>query len=37
VNRVTTMGEVTASLAHEVNQPIAALTDPNTCIRWAYA
>src|SRR5712692_300418 len=24
VNRVTTMGELTASLAHEVNQPIAA-------------
>ena len=24
VNRVTTMGELTATLAHEVNQPIAA-------------
>jgi len=24
VNRVTTMGELTASLAHEVNQPITA-------------
>src|SRR5438093_11377121 len=24
INRVTTMGELTASLAHEVNQPIAA-------------
>src|SRR3984957_5423105 len=35
VSRVTTMGEVTASLAHEVNQPIAAaVTDANTCIRW---
>jgi len=35
VNRVTTMGELTASLAHEVNQPIAAaLTNANTCIRW---
>jgi C4-dicarboxylate-specific signal transduction histidine kinase len=35
VNRVTTMGELTASLAHEVNQPIAAaLTDANTCLRW---
>src|SRR3989454_7105963 len=34
-NRVTTMGEVTASLAHEVNQPIAAaVTDANTCLRW---
>jgi C4-dicarboxylate-specific signal transduction histidine kinase len=26
---------VTASLAHEVNQPIAAaVTDANTCLRW---
>jgi C4-dicarboxylate-specific signal transduction histidine kinase len=29
------MGEFTASLAHEVNQPIAAaVTDANTCLRW---
>ena len=35
VNRVTTLGELTASLAHEVNQPIAAaLTNANTCLRW---
>jgi PAS domain S-box-containing protein len=35
INRVTTMGELTASLAHEVNQPIAAAaTDANTCLRW---
>ena len=35
VSRVTTMGEMTASLAHEVNQPIAAaVTDANTCVRW---
>ena len=35
VNRVTTMGELTASLAHEVNQPIAAaVTSANSCIRW---
>src|SRR5438094_3877935 len=34
-NRGTTMGELTASLAHEVNQPIAAaVTDANTCLRW---
>ncbi len=34
-SRVTTMGELTASLAHEVNQPIAAaVTDANTCLRW---
>ena len=35
VSRVTTMGELTASLAHEVNQPItAAITNANTCARW---
>ena len=35
VSRVTTMGELTASLAHEVNQPItAASTNANTCLRW---
>jgi PAS domain S-box-containing protein len=35
VSRVTTMGELTASLAHEVNQPIAAaLTNAKTCVRW---
>ncbi|HSY66560.1 MAG TPA: PAS domain S-box protein, partial [Terriglobales bacterium] len=35
VNRVTTMGELTASLAHEIKQPIAAaITDANTCVRW---
>jgi PAS domain S-box-containing protein len=35
INRVTTMGELTASVAHEVNQPIAAaVTDANTCMRW---
>jgi len=35
VNRVTTMGELTASLAHEVNQPItAAVTNAYACLRW---
>jgi PAS domain S-box-containing protein len=35
VSRVTTMGELTVSLAHEVNQPIAAaLTNANTCMIW---
>ncbi|MGB8887662.1 MAG: PAS domain-containing protein [Candidatus Korobacteraceae bacterium] len=35
INRVNMMGELTASLAHEVNQPIAAAaTDANTCLRW---
>ena len=34
-NRTSSMGELTASLAHEVNQPIAAaVTDANTCLRW---
>jgi C4-dicarboxylate-specific signal transduction histidine kinase len=38
INRVTTMGELTASLAHEVNQPIAAaVTNANTCLRWLAA
>ena len=35
VTRVTTLGEITASIAHEVNQPLAAaITDSNTCLRW---
>jgi C4-dicarboxylate-specific signal transduction histidine kinase len=35
VSRVTTLGELSASLAHEVNQPIAAAsTNANTCLRW---
>jgi PAS domain S-box-containing protein len=35
VNRLTTMGELTASLAHELNQPIAAaITNANACLRW---
>nr|WP_035547966.1 ATP-binding sensor histidine kinase [Burkholderia sp. 9120] len=35
VNRVTTMGELTVSLAHEINQPItAAITYANACLRW---
>jgi signal transduction histidine kinase/ligand-binding sensor domain-containing protein len=34
-NRVSSMGELTASLAHEVKQPLAAaITDANTCLRW---
>jgi signal transduction histidine kinase len=33
VNRVTTLGELTASLAHEVNQPIgAAVTNAESCL-----
>src|SRR5579863_5809527 len=35
MNRVTTMGELTASLAHEIKQPItAAVIDARTCLRW---
>src|SRR6266849_6671636 len=35
VNRVTTMGELTASLAHEVNQPIAAaVSNAHACLNW---
>ena len=38
VSRVTAMGELTGSLAHEVNQPIAAtVTSANSCIRWLEA
>jgi C4-dicarboxylate-specific signal transduction histidine kinase len=34
-NRVSSMGELTASLAHEIKQPIAAaITNSNTCLRW---
>jgi PAS domain S-box-containing protein len=33
-NRVTTMGELCASLAHEINQPISgAITNASTCVR----
>jgi signal transduction histidine kinase len=35
VSRMTTMGELTASLSHEINQPMAAaVTDAHTCLRW---
>src|SRR5216683_400662 len=35
LSRVTTMGELTASLAHEIKQPIAAaVTNARTCLRW---
>ena len=35
MNRVSMMGELTASLAHELNQPIAAaITDADTCLSW---
>jgi C4-dicarboxylate-specific signal transduction histidine kinase len=35
VSRISAMGELTASLAHEVNQPIAAaVINANSCSRW---
>jgi signal transduction histidine kinase len=38
VARVTTLGELTASIAHEVNQPLAAVvTNANACSRWLAA
>jgi PAS domain S-box-containing protein len=34
-SRVSSMGELSASLAHEISQPIAAaVTNANTCLRW---
>ncbi|MCM3873906.1 MAG: PAS domain S-box protein [Pyrinomonadaceae bacterium] len=38
VNRVMLVGEMTASIAHEVNQPIAAaVTNAGACLRWLAA
>jgi PAS domain S-box-containing protein len=35
VTRVTTMGELAASIAHEVNQPVAGVVlNGNACLRW---
>jgi PAS domain S-box-containing protein len=35
VTRVTTLGELTASIAHEVNQPLAAVvTNAESSLRW---
>jgi PAS domain S-box-containing protein len=35
LSRVTTMGELTASVAHEIRQPIAAAaTNAKTCLLW---
>jgi C4-dicarboxylate-specific signal transduction histidine kinase len=37
-NRVTTMGQLSASIAHEVNQPIAAtVTNAQAALRWLRA
>jgi PAS domain S-box-containing protein len=35
VTRVTTLGELTASIAHEVNQPLAAvIANADACLSW---
>jgi C4-dicarboxylate-specific signal transduction histidine kinase len=35
VARITTLGELTASITHEVNQPLGAvLTNAEACLRW---
>src|SRR6202022_3479478 len=35
VTRVTTLGEMTASIAHEINQPLAAVVaNAEACLRW---
>jgi PAS domain S-box-containing protein len=35
VTRVTTLGEMTASVAHEINQPLAGIaTNANASLRW---
>src|SRR5271165_7032323 len=35
VSRVTTLGELAASIAHEVNQPLAGIaTNASACLRW---
>jgi len=35
VQRITIMGQLTASIAHEVRQPLAALNiDASACLRW---
>ncbi len=35
IARLTTMGELAASIAHEINQPLAAVvTNAGTCLRW---
>jgi signal transduction histidine kinase len=38
VTRVATLGEMTASIAHEINQPLAAVVNnANACLRWLAA
>ena len=38
MGRVTALAELSASIAHELNQPLAAIaTNANTCLRWMDA
>src|SRR5262245_13413780 len=38
VARVATLGELTASIAHEINQPLGAMVNSaNACVRWLAA
>ncbi len=38
VTRVATLGELTASIAHEISQPLAAVvSDANACLHWLAA
>lgn len=38
MTRMTTMGELAVSIAHEVNQPLmAVVTNAGTCLRWLNA
>src|SRR5215467_5663416 len=38
VARVSTLGEMSASIAHEINQPLAAIaTNASACLRWLHA
>jgi C4-dicarboxylate-specific signal transduction histidine kinase len=35
INRVSTLGELTASIAHEVNQPLSGVvSNGGACVRW---
>jgi len=38
INRVTAMGQLAASITHEINQPLAAIvSSANACVRWLAA
>src|SRR5262249_58445845 len=38
VARLTTLGELTASIAHEINQPLGAIANnASACLRWLAA